>query len=187
MKDFVRKDLSFSLCGLNCALCVMKLDGYCPGCGGGTGNQSCSLARCSLEHGGYEYCFECGEYPCKKYDGATESDSFITHLHQLKDAETARDAGLPAYRAQLEEKAKILEYLLANFNDGRRKTFFCLAVNLLELPDLKAALERAEEETSPEAPLKERALTAVKYFEAAAEQNGVVLKLRKKGGPGRAK
>lgn len=83
MKDFVRKDLSFSLCGLNCALCVMKLDGYCPGCGGtARGKSNCSLARCNLEHGGYEYCFECGEYPCKKYDGATESDSFITHLHQ---------------------------------------------------------------------------------------------------------
>lgn len=54
-----------------------------------------------------------------------------------------------------------------------------------DFPTSKAALERAEEETSPEAPLK-RALTAVKYFEAAAKQNGVVLKLRKKGGPGRA-
>jgi hypothetical protein len=50
MKGFQREDLMFSLCGLNCALCTMKIDNYCPGCGGGAGNQGCSIARCSLEH-----------------------------------------------------------------------------------------------------------------------------------------
>ncbi|SFP56056.1 hypothetical protein SAMN05216343_10990 [Oscillibacter sp. PC13] len=37
MRGFVRKDLLASLCGLNCALCPMQLDAYCPGCGGGWG------------------------------------------------------------------------------------------------------------------------------------------------------
>lgn len=32
-KDFVRGNLWFSLCGLNCGLCPMKLDSHCPGCG----------------------------------------------------------------------------------------------------------------------------------------------------------
>lgn len=36
MKGFSRKCLDFSLCGLNCGLCTMKLGGYCPGCGGET-------------------------------------------------------------------------------------------------------------------------------------------------------
>ena len=35
MKDFNRTNLSFSLCGLNCGLCTMRLDEHCPGCGGG--------------------------------------------------------------------------------------------------------------------------------------------------------
>ena len=34
MKDFIRADQLFSLCGLNCGLCTMRLGGYCPGCGG---------------------------------------------------------------------------------------------------------------------------------------------------------
>lgn len=34
MKDFVREDLLFSLCGLICGLCPMNVGGYCPGCGG---------------------------------------------------------------------------------------------------------------------------------------------------------
>ena len=52
MKGFTREETRFSLCGLNCCLCSMYLGGYCPGCGGGAGNQSCAFARCSLQHGG---------------------------------------------------------------------------------------------------------------------------------------
>jgi hypothetical protein len=37
MKDFKRLYPLFSLCGLNCGLCPMHLDNYCPGCGGGAG------------------------------------------------------------------------------------------------------------------------------------------------------
>ncbi len=43
MKDFTRTDLSFSLCGLNCGLCPMRLGGHCPGCGGGADNTSLEL------------------------------------------------------------------------------------------------------------------------------------------------
>ena len=69
MKGFTRTEPRFSLCGLNCALCSMHLDGYCPGCGGGAGNQSCGIARCSLEHGGVSFCWQCPEYPCPRYEG----------------------------------------------------------------------------------------------------------------------
>jgi len=29
----------------------MHIGGYCPGCGGGEGNQSCKIARCGMEKG----------------------------------------------------------------------------------------------------------------------------------------
>lgn len=180
MKNFDRKDLSFSLCGLNCALCTMKLDGYCPGCGGGAGNQSCAIALCSLEHGGYRYCFECGEYPCEKYNGISDFDSFITHRVQLKDMEKARSSGISAYHTALDEKAAILKYLLKNYNDGRRKTFFCLAVNLLELSDIQTVMKETEIEASSKAALKEKAMAAVRHFEDMAAQRGIMLKLRRK-------
>ena len=67
MKGFTRTETHFSLCGLGCALCSMHLGSYCPGCGGGAGNQSCALAKCSLEHGGIQFCWECPEYPCPRY------------------------------------------------------------------------------------------------------------------------
>jgi len=79
VRGFVRECTRFSLCGLNCALCTMQLGGYCPGCGGGEGNQSCRIARCSLEHGGVRFCSGCPDYPCPLYEGFDDADSFITH------------------------------------------------------------------------------------------------------------
>ena len=67
MKGFVRDELLVSLCGLNCALCPMQVGGYCPGCGGGEGNQSCAIARCSLNHGGIQFCFPCTDYPLSHF------------------------------------------------------------------------------------------------------------------------
>lgn len=123
MKGFTRTELRFSQCGLNCALCSMHLGGYCPGCGGGTGNQSCAIARCSLEHGGVAFCWECPEYPCARYDGFDDADSFIPHRGRARDAEAFRALGADAYFARLCEKREILGLLLAEYNDGRRKTF----------------------------------------------------------------
>ena len=49
MKGFERKDLLFSLCGLNCGLCPMKLDRHCPGCGGGQP----VLQNCEMQPGAW--------------------------------------------------------------------------------------------------------------------------------------
>lgn len=181
MKGFARKDLLFSLCGLNCGLCTMRLGGHCPGCGGGAGNQSCAIARCSLEHGGVEYCWQCGEFPCGRYAGIDAYDSFITHQNRMADMEKARRIGPAAYQAEQREKQGILRFLLENCNDGRRKGFFALAVNLLELEGLRSAVEQLAAEPG-ERSSKEKAAHAAALLQALAGQRGVELKLRKKPG-----
>ncbi|MEG0470122.1 MAG: DUF3795 domain-containing protein [Longicatena sp.] len=135
MKDFVRGNQLFSLCGLNCNLCPMFLSKHCLGCG--NHNQSCKIAKCSLEHEKIEYCYECKEYPCKKYEGIDEFDSFISHRKQKEHLEKAKTIGIDTYNSEQIEKREILNVLLSNYNDGRKKTFYCVAVNLLELPVLK--------------------------------------------------
>lgn len=177
MKGFLRKDPYLSLCGLNCKLCSMELGGHCGGCG--FGNQSCSIARCSLEHGGVEYCIQCPEYPCRRYENAETRDVFITRLHQTSDLEKLRQVGGERYAAEQMEKRDILERLLAGYNDGRKKTLFCLAVNLLELDDLRSILEDADRETGGQSVREKAAYVANLLQECAAEQ-GIVLKLRKK-------
>ena len=73
----------------------------------------------------------------------------------------------------------MLDRLLAGYNDGRKKTLFCVAVNLLELADLEAVLRELDANAAALAP-KERAAYAARLLEEAAARTGVVLKLRKK-------
>lgn len=180
MKGFVRKDRLFSLCGLNCGLCPMQLDGYCPGCGGGEGNQSCKIARCSMEHDCVQYCFACSEYPCGKLNLDTPYDSFITHRNQRKDLARAKEIGVEAYCAEQREKVEWLQALLKDYNDGRRKTFFCTAVNLLPLPAVRRIMERLEAEKTAELERKERSARAVQLFLEAAQQEQIEIRLRRK-------
>lgn len=180
MRDFTRSDQLFSLCGLNCGLCTMRLGGYCPGCGGGGGSQSCAIARCSLDHGGIAYCFQCGEFPCARCK-EDEYDSFITHQNRLRDLEKARQSGMEAYHAEQREKGEILRFLLESCNDGRRKTLFALAANLLELEDLQEILGCLSKEASG-LPLKERAARAAALCKEAASQRKIDLRLRKPPG-----
>lgn len=181
MKGFTRTETRFSLCGLNCALCPMHLGGYCPGCGGGAGNQSCAMAKCSLEHGGVPFCWECPEYPCSRYEGFDDGDSFVPHRNRQQDIAQARKLGLEACLVQLEEKRTILDELLAHYNDGRRKTLFSTAVYLLPLEDLRSVMAALGSRPElAEKPIKERALSAVEMLQETADRRGISLKLNKK-------
>ena len=181
MKGFTRTETRFSLCGLNCALCSMHLGGYCPGCGGGAGNQSCAIAKCSLEHGGVPFCWECPEYPCSRYAGFDEGDSFVPHRNRQQDIVRARELGLEAYLAQLAERRGIFDKLLAGYNDGRRKTFFNTAVYLLPLEDLRSVIASLDRQPElGELPVKERAIAAVRLLQEAADRLDISLKLNKK-------
>lgn len=181
MKGFTRAETRFSLCGLNCSLCSMHLGGYCPGCGGGAGNQSCAIAKCSLEHGGVQFCWECPEYLCSHYEDFDDGDSFVPHRNRQQDVAQARKLGLETYLAQLEEKRTILDELLAHYNDGRRKTLFNTAVYFLPLEDLRTVIAALSSRPElPEQPVKERALAAVELLQAAADRLNISLKLNKK-------
>lgn len=151
-------------------MCPMNIGGHCGGCG--FGNQSCPIAKCSLKHGCPEYCFECTEYPCEKYKGIDRFDSFITHRNQLSDMKKAQE-NIDGYIAEQIEKRQILERLLENYNDGRKKTLFCLAVNLIPLNVLRSVFYDGDMEL----PLKER---AEKMAERLKEKSGTELKLRRK-------
>jgi hypothetical protein len=132
---------------------------------------------------GVEYCFSCEDYPCKKYVRVDLSDSFITHKNQLRDLDKAKRIGMAAYEIELNEKVRALEELLKYYDDGRRKSLFCVAVNLLDLHDVRAVMEQLNSEIEPEMPVKMKAAAAVRLFEEIAEKRAVPLQLRKKPKP----
>lgn len=76
------------------------------------------FVRCSLRHGKPESCSQCREFPCEKYEDIDAFDSFFTHQNQKRDLKKQQKIGRGHIR--------------------RKKNFFCVAVNLLELEDLRS-------------------------------------------------
>ncbi len=175
----------FSACGLNCGLCPRYYTAgvsRCPGCAGegfSAVHPACGVLSCCRKNG-LEHCCFCAQFPCKRYDGADQSDSFITHQNQLRDFEKAKRVGIAAYMAELDEKIRLLTALLHTYDDGRRKSLFCTAVNLLELADIRAVVERLANSVEDDAPPKEKAEAAVRLIGELAEVKGISLKLRKR-------
>jgi hypothetical protein len=104
----------------------------------------------------------------------------ITKQNQLENFDRIKQIGLAACQAELNEKVEILRSLLNNYNDGRRKNFFCLAVNLLELQDVKNVIKQIATESQLNDSIKEKSAIAVHLFEIMAGQRNIVLKLKTK-------
>lgn len=95
--------------------------------------------------------------------------------------EKAKRIGIDAYNAEQVEKTKILDMLLSGFNDGRKKTLFCTAVNLLDLQELRAVLSQIENRAGLDTLTpKEKSAFAAELLKTAAAKNNIDLKLRKK-------
>ena len=134
-----------------------------------------------VQHGGVEYCCQCREYPCEKYEHIDDFDSFITHRNRRADLEKVRQFGAEAYNTEQMEKMKILDILLSGYNDGRKKTLFCVAVNLLNLQELKEALREIESRPDMEIlTLKEKSAFAAGVLSEIASRRKVDLKLHRK-------
>lgn len=99
----------------------------------------------------------------------------------MSDLKKAQDEGIDEYDREQEEKVRILNYLLSNYNDGRRKNFYCVAVNLMELSEIREALDRIKENVQPDLlSEKEKCQYAADVFKEIAGRRNLELKLHKK-------
>lgn len=74
----------------------------------------------------------------------------------------------------------MLDELLEGYNDGRRKSLFCAAAYLLELPALRGVLEQLRADPMLlEATAAQRGACAARLLQEAADGCGVRLKLNK--------
>lgn len=106
----------------------------------------------------------------------------MTHLHRKADLEKAQKSGIEAYNAEQIEKTEILNILLSGYNAGRQKTMFCVAVNLLDLQELREVLKEIEKRQGDLETwtLKEKSVFVVGLLQEEAAKKNIDLKLRKK-------
>ena len=74
-----------------------------------------------------------------------------------------------------------LDILLSGYNDGRKKTLFCVAVNLLELQELQEVLREIDNRPDIKMlTLKEKSAFVAGLLQDTASNRGIDLKLHKK-------
>ena len=93
--------------------------------------------------------------------------------------EKFRKLGVELYSVEQKRKKVLLNHLLNTYNDGRKKTLFCVAVNLLELDDLENIVNELDKNTL-NLSLKEKAAYAASLFQKTAVNKNITLKLRRK-------
>lgn len=77
----------------------------------------------------------------------------------------------------MRQKRAVLDQLLADWNDGRRKSLYCAAAYLLEPQALRRVMEALAAQSA--APAKERAQAAAALLQTEADRAGISLKLNK--------
>jgi hypothetical protein len=181
------KYLAIAACGLSCVICpgyVMTTKSRCPGCktdwrlGG-----PCSILYCIAKKDDIEFCWQCPDCEtCEKWNRHREYsrqyDSFISYYALEDNVAYQREHGAKAFEKRQAEKAKLLHELLDEFNEGRSKSYFCVAATMLEADELKSALKKGRlESTGLE--IKPKAKLMHTILDGIAEEQGITLKLRK--------
>jgi len=110
----------------------------------------------------------------------SDADSFVTHRRCRSNLDSVKADGLRAFLGRQRKRIRQLERMLAEFDDGRSKSFYCLAAALLPVEALEVSLreasKRARGEVDP-ADLKARARIIRSMLLEHASREGVELRL----------
>ena len=181
-------------CGLDCGLCPRYYTvgaSRCPGCAGPdffNKHPSCSYITCCVKKKGLEVCAQCDEFPCSKFpswlDKLVIEDSFVTHQKIKSNLYFIKEQGLERFLEQQAKRIKLLEGMLKDFDDGRSKSFYCIATTLLPVAELETLIDEAEHKIKVDKvkvdDMKTKAKILRELFNDFAAKGGVELKLRSK-------
>jgi hypothetical protein len=137
---------------------------------------------------GLEVCAQCDEFPCSKFaswlDKTMLEDSFLTHQKIKSNLYFIKGQGLDKFLKQQAKRIKLLKRMLKDFDDGRSRSFYCIATTLLPVAELMNLLGEAERKIRVEKVKADDTVTKAKtlreLLSSFAAKGGVELKLRHK-------
>ena len=177
-------------CGLNCGLCPRhhtQGESRCPGCCGPDFWQKhpgCGFITCCVKKGHLETCAQCGDWAecarvARLLDWARHRDSVISYKPLPANYAAIQKNGIEEFARLEMEKQNFLRRLIDNYNDGRSKSFYCIACQLIPLDKLRQALADAETKMGEDADIKEKAKLTRAVINNVADSLQIDLKLRK--------
>ena len=183
----IKKYPTLGCCGLDCGLCPRFYTNgasRCPGCCGPdffNKHPSCGFITCCVKNKGLEVCSECSDFPCNKFDkwfGNQAFDSFLTHKKTEPNHLFIKEKGLKKFIQKQQERIKLIEIMIKEFDDGRSKSFYCINATLVSIQGIKNSIEKAREKTKND-DLKTKAKILKDLLKETAKKEKVELKLNK--------
>ena len=141
------------------------------------------LITCAVKKRGIEFCWQCPEQEgCEKWNGHRKRghfrDSFVCYQRLEDNIAFVRRSGFSAFVEDQRERERLLSAMLAEFDDGRSKSFFCVVATVMDVGEITHAIAQAEDESAGR-DVKEKSKALHALFDKIAEERGYHLKLRK--------
>jgi hypothetical protein len=175
------------VCGLSCRLCPhfhTDAESRCGGCKSVSRMAvGCPFITCAVKRRGIEFCWECDESgSCERWASHREfgrtHDTFVCYAALEDNIASIGRIGLEAFVEQQREREQLLGEMLAEFNEGRSRTFYCIAATVLDPSEIRCALAGARE-ASVGMDVRERAKVLRGRLDALAGAHSLKLALRK--------
>jgi len=140
---------------------------------------SCSIVTCCFKNNGFETCAECSQFPCGIIEKWDTADSFVTHKKSLRNLREIRDSGIKEFIKKQKDRIAILEQLVKEYDDGRSKSYFCLATALIDIDDLNEVMLQVKAIRDNSIDIKQLAKQAKSLIDQKAKLKSVELVYRR--------
>jgi hypothetical protein len=176
-----------AICGLSCRLCPHYHTEGSSRCGGcKTESRTCAgcpFITCALKKKGVEFCWDCDENEsCGKWkkhrEAGKRADSFKCYQKLEDDIAFVHKNGVDAFETLQKKRECLLREMLGEFNEGRSKSYYCIAATVMETGELETVLSEARKK-SDGLDMKEKARVLHSLLDEIARQRNYLLKLRK--------
>jgi hypothetical protein len=175
------------VCGLSCRLCPTYNTESASRCGGCKSETriavGCPFITCAVKKKGIEFCWDCEEsITCEKWgkhrDAGKQHDSFKCYQKLEDDIRFLQKNGIEKFEEEQKLREQLLTQMLNEFNEGRSKSYYCIAVTVLEIEELEEAIYRARKESTG-LDIRGKSEEMHSTLDAIAVKNNYYLKLRK--------
>lgn len=175
------------ICGLSCRLCPRyhtEGESRCFGCKTESRMAAgCPFITCAIKKKHVEFCGDCEDsLSCDKWKKHREAgkshDSFKCYQKLEDDIACIQEHGILQFVESQKVREELLKVMLQEFNEGRSKSYYCIAATVLTPDELRDALEEARSKAGG-ADVKSRSIALHAALDKAAAGKGRILRLRK--------
>jgi hypothetical protein len=143
----------------------------------------CPFITCAVKKQGIEFCCDCHDsQTCEKWakhrEFGRQHDTFKCYQKLEDDISAIAQNGIDSFEEQQKAREQILKEILAEFNEGRSRSYYCIAATVMEIEDLKEVLGRAQEEYEGLG-IKDKSRVMHTILDSIASERNYYLRLRK--------